>query len=99
MPAKFKMPKQRIICACFPLFSSNGAVIPVPINQLPMDFYNNEMRHDPNFRLKVSSADKFLTNHGKVVNEREAFIIAVEAGQVEETRTKGQLCVTDLWEF
>jgi hypothetical protein len=92
---KVKMPKQRIVCACFPYF--DGGVMVIPIDALPMDYYNQESKYNPRFGEQVSPVTKFVTNHGTIANNREAFFIAVEAGQVEETRIKGLLCTTDLW--
>ena len=97
MPRNFKFPRERIICACF--LNVSGGWELVPINQLPMDFYNQQMKLNPAFVDRVTSVTRFVTNHGRTVDNKEAFTIAVEAGQAETTRVKGSLCITDLFQY
>ena len=97
MPKIFKFPRERIICACF--LDMHSHVVPVPIDQLPMDFDNRQMKLNPAFIEQVTSVTRYVTNHGRTVDAKEGFSIAVEAGQVETTRVKGSLCITDIFQY
>lgn len=86
--------RERVICGAIRV--DNFAVIPVPVNQLPMDLFNALVKQHPGYFDVTNIVMGFLTNHGRFVNDLEAKAIAIHAGQVEETRAKG-LCVTDLF--
>lgn len=87
--------RERIVCAALQV--TLYTVVPVPINQLPMDllnFFNKQGWLD-----LTTTKEVFITTHGRTVTPEEAWSIAVHAGQVEKARTKGKLCVTDLFDF
>lgn len=97
MPAAFKKPRERIICACF--VTLDGSCELVPIETLPMDYYNRQLKLDPSYVERITSVTRFVTNHGRTVDSKDGFRIAVDAGQVETTRVKGLLCITDIFQY
>lgn len=88
---------ERIACAGW-LIPSTGSVIPVDTKSLPMDKWNWLNKNYPEIVKLVSNDIVFITTHGRIVDEIEAFTIALNANQLVETpSTTKRLATLDIW--
>lgn len=88
------LPTEKITCVAFPLVK--GGFMPVPIDVLPMDYWN---AHQVMFRnaMPLEPEIWFITSYGHVIDCKEARKVAIMAGQVENTVHKDKLSSTDIW--
>ena len=100
------IPKERLACGCFVLEGyafredlSTKVVIPIPINKRTFDHYNELLKETPRLRKFLEEDLCFITTHGRVVHDKEARRIAIEAGQLDDEKIKGKdkLWPEDLW--
>lgn len=97
---------EKIACACWVLkgsasnvyLPSGAVVVPIPTNILMMDHYNLCIKHQPNFGEHMEPEASYITTHGRVVDGKEAFTIALNANQLTNERPiNGRLDPLDLW--
>lgn len=88
---------EHVAFACF--MSFDGAIYPIPRHRYPMDIWNYHAGNSVAFQHRTDSTIMFVTTFGNVLTEAEAYKLAIESGQIDETATKGRLTVSDLFKL
>lgn len=99
-------PKERLACACFVLEQyalredlACKVVIPLETNKRAMDSYNQLLKETPRLRKFIENEIQYITTYGRVVRDKEAKRIAIEAGQLDDTglQDKDPLFPEQIW--
>ena len=91
-----RLKNERIACAAVAVHLGDQTVYdPVPITQLVMDKVNWYIKNKPHTRIEY--AEFFITTHGRVVDDNEAFTIAFNSNQIMSDKAKPPLRSLDIW--
>lgn len=93
-----KLTRERIACCAIAVHMGAETVYDIiPVTQLVMDRVNWYMKNRPYTRIEYK--EFFVTTHGRVLEDIEAFDIAFNANQLINDKAKPPLRSIDLWDY
>lgn len=91
-----RLKNERIACPALAITLGSLTVYDIfSPTTLPMDRVNWYIKNHKHVRIEY--AEKFVTTHGRVLDEDEAFAIALNAHQIVSDKMKAPLTSLDIW--